>query len=68
MYDWQKYDFQVGQYAYTEIQHLDIIGNPNTEIHGIIQGFDGDKLLLSVEDYGIFSIHPAYLKKEKSNA
>lgn len=56
---------QVGTPAYFTIHHLELYGEPKTDIHGVIVGYSEDKVLLEVPIYGVFSVSPDHLKGEE---
>lgn len=57
--------FEVGDLVYTTVLHTDICGEPETNIHGKVIGYNNGKYQLEVPHYGIFEVPFDKLKGEK---
>ncbi len=58
------HSFKVGDYVHTVIHHLDLYGEPKTELHGKVVGFNNSSVELEVPYYGVFNVIPNKLIKE----
>lgn len=58
------HDFKVGDSAYFTIHHLELYGEPETDIHGRVVGI-GQKIELEVPYLGVFLVDQNKLKENK---